>query len=126
MSSHLRPDRHIQRDFFIADISDAAPKDDTASMEHPLFALRAGDKRIRTYERGNYKVEIQPGPYGRATIHDKDVWIYCISQLMELLYYLSDRTQYRGRGYQDTHYDRIGGAYIGPINAMYLTACADS
>ncbi|WP_077273684.1 replication initiator protein A [Acidithiobacillus thiooxidans] len=35
------------------------------------------------YERGNYKVEIQPGPYGCATIHDKDVWIYCISQLME-------------------------------------------
>ncbi|MDA8113661.1 MAG: replication initiator protein A [Acidithiobacillus sp.] len=83
MGSHLRPDRHIQRDFFIADILDAAPKDDTASMEHPLFALRAGDKRVRTYERGNYKVEIQPGPYGCATIHDKDVWIYCISQLME-------------------------------------------
>ncbi len=83
MTNHLRPDRHIQRDFFIADILDAAPKDDMASMEHPIFALRAGDKRIRNYERGNYKVEIQPGPYGCATIHDKDVWIYCISQLME-------------------------------------------
>ena len=83
MTNHLRPDQHIQRDFFIADILDAAPKDDMASMEHPIFALRAGDKRIRNYERGNYKVEIQPGPYGCATIHDKDVWIYCISQLME-------------------------------------------
>ncbi|MDR7926546.1 replication initiator protein A [Acidithiobacillus thiooxidans] len=83
MTNHLRPDRHIQRDFFIADILDAAPKDDMASMEHPIFALRAGDRRIRNYERGNYKVEIQPGPYGCATIHDKDVWIYCISQLME-------------------------------------------
>ncbi|WP_198926078.1 hypothetical protein [Acidithiobacillus thiooxidans] len=47
MTNHLRPDRHIQRDFFIADILDAAPKDDMASMEHPIFALRAGDKRIR-------------------------------------------------------------------------------
>ncbi len=85
MAGHLLPDRHIQRDFFIADILDAAPKDDVASMEHPLFALRAGDRRVRHYERGNYKIEVQPGPYGCATIHDKDVWIYCISQLMEAI-----------------------------------------
>ena len=35
----LLPDRHPQRDFFILDISDVVPKDDTASMEHPLFSL---------------------------------------------------------------------------------------
>lgn len=85
MASHLLPDRHTQRDFFIADILDTAPKDDVASMEHPLFALRAGDRRVRHYERGNYRIEVQPGPYGCATIHDKDVWIYCISQLMEAM-----------------------------------------
>jgi len=81
--THLSPDRHRQRDFFIADILDASPKDDTASMEHPLFALRAGDKRVRTYERNGNTVTVMPGASGCATIHDKDLWIYCISQLVE-------------------------------------------
>ena len=35
----LLPDRHPQKDFFILDISDVVPKDDMASMEHPLFSL---------------------------------------------------------------------------------------
>lgn len=85
MAGHLLPDRHIQRDFFIADILDAAPKDDVASMEHPLFALRAGDKRVRRYVRNDVTVTIKPGFDGCATIHDKDVWIYCISQLVEAM-----------------------------------------
>jgi plasmid replication initiation protein len=82
---HLTPDRHPQRDFFVADILDANPKDDMASMEHPLFALKAGDMNIRTYERNGTTVKVMPGTYGCATIHDKDVWIYCISQLVEAL-----------------------------------------
>lgn len=80
---HLAPDRHPQRDFFVADIMDAAPKDDIASMEHPLFALKSGDGRLRRYQRGGVTIEVQPGFKGLATIHDKDVWIYCISQLVE-------------------------------------------
>ena len=80
---HLVPMRHPTRDFFVADIFDTALKDDMASMEHPLFALRAGDKRVRRYERNGNSIEIQPGAKGLATIHDKDVWIYCISQLVE-------------------------------------------
>ncbi|RCL02090.1 MAG: hypothetical protein JSC188_000449 [Candidatus Tokpelaia sp. JSC188] len=39
----------LLQDFFIADIFDASLKDDEASMEHPLFTLRAGDKRVHTY-----------------------------------------------------------------------------
>jgi len=85
MNSHLCPDRYTQRDFFVADILDASPKDDVASMEHPLFALKAGDKRVRTYQRGGVTIKIMPGTYGCATIHDKDVWIYCISQLVEAM-----------------------------------------
>ena len=69
----------------MADILDASPKDDLASMEHPLFALKAGDKRVRVYERNSVTVKIMPGTYGCATIHDKDVWIYCISQLVEAM-----------------------------------------
>ena len=76
---------HPQRDFFIADILDASPKDDLASMEHPLFALRAGDRRVRTYARNGNTVTVKPGIDGCATIHDKDLWIYCISQLVEAL-----------------------------------------
>ncbi|WP_256859595.1 replication initiator protein A [Burkholderia cenocepacia] len=80
--SRLAPLRHRQCDFFVADILDASPKDDLASMEHPLFALRAGDRRIRVYERKETRVTVKPGVDGCATIHDKDLWIYCISQLV--------------------------------------------
>ena len=81
----LVPVRHPQKDFFVADIMDVSMKDDMASMEHPFFALKAGDMRVRTYERNGYRVSVQPGHGGCATIHDKDIWIYCISQLIEAM-----------------------------------------
>lgn len=79
----LLTDRTRQGDFFLADILDASPKDDIASMEHPLFALKAGDKRVRTYKRNGCTVTVKPGVDGCATIHDKDLWIYCVSQMVE-------------------------------------------
>lgn len=60
-------------------------KDDLASMEHPLFALQAGDKRVRIYERNGVCVTVKPGADGCATIHDKDLWLYCISLMTEML-----------------------------------------
>ena len=84
-SRHLRPERHRQRDFFVADLRDISSKDDMPSMEHPLFALKAGDRRVRRYEHRGSSIEVQPGAKGQATIHDKDVWIYCISQLVHAL-----------------------------------------
>ena len=81
----LVPVRHKQRDFFVADILDVSIKDDLGSMEHPFFALKAGDMRVRTYERNGNTVTIKPGHDGCASIHDKDVWIYCISQLVEAM-----------------------------------------
>jgi plasmid replication initiation protein len=81
----LAPDRHPQLDLFVANLADVVPKDDMASMEHPLFALKAGDKRVRVYERNGSTVTVKPGHDGCATIHDKDVWIYCISQLVEAI-----------------------------------------
>jgi plasmid replication initiation protein len=40
---------------------------------------------VRTYERNGNSITIKPGHDGCATIFDKDVWIYCISQLMEAI-----------------------------------------
>jgi plasmid replication initiation protein len=85
MTGHLHFDRYAQRDFFVADILDVSPKDDLASMEHPIFALKSGDRHVRIYERNGVRVTIKPGHDGCATIHDKDIWIYCISQLVEAI-----------------------------------------
>ncbi|OYQ77515.1 RepB family plasmid replication initiator protein [Wohlfahrtiimonas chitiniclastica] len=87
IGNHLSPIKHPQRDFFIADIFDAISIQlDMASMEFPLFALKAGDKKIREYCQGDFRIELVPSvKYGRATIHDKDIWIYCISKLMQAL-----------------------------------------
>ena len=69
--------------FFVCDLFDAAPKDDLASMEHPIFSLATRpDRRILSYEHNGVTVQVVPSVKGLATIHDKDILIYCISQLM--------------------------------------------
>lgn len=83
--SPLLPDRH-QRDFFVCDIFDAALKGDSASMEHPIFSLsKKPDMKTRRYENGTSWAEIRPGAKGLATVFDRDILIYCISQLMAAL-----------------------------------------
>jgi plasmid replication initiation protein len=70
-------------DFFLCDILGAPPKDDLDSMEHPIFSLATRpDRRILSYAHNGVTVEVTPSVRGRATIHDKDILIYCISQLM--------------------------------------------
>ena len=82
----LLPDRHPNQDFFVCDILDAAPKDDMGSMEHPMFSLSTKqDHRIRHYEHNGNTLTIAPGAYGLATIWDKDILIYCISQMVEAM-----------------------------------------
>lgn len=86
--SPLLPDRQEQGDFFVCDIFDAAPKGDMASMAHPIFSLSTKpDHRIRRYEdeSGKNYLEVKPSVDGLATIHDRDVLIYCISQIMAAL-----------------------------------------
>lgn len=84
--SPLLPDRHPQKDLFVCDIVDAVPKGDMSSMEHPVFSLSTKpDMRPRRYERGGNWIEISPSRYGLATVHDRDVLIYCISQCMAAL-----------------------------------------
>jgi len=84
---HLSPKKHRKTDFFIADIfNNITFQDDIASMEHPLFALKAGDTKDRLYQHGNITIEVKPTSIGLATIYDKDIWIYCISKLMQAIY----------------------------------------
>jgi plasmid replication initiation protein len=81
--SPLLPDRMQQGDFFVCDIFDAAPKGDMASMEHPVFSISTKpDRNVRRYENGRNFVEITPSVKGLATVHDRDVLIFCISQVM--------------------------------------------
>jgi plasmid replication initiation protein len=55
-------------------------------MEHPLFSLATRpDLNVVSYEHNGVVVQITPSVRGRATIHDKDILIYCISQLMAAL-----------------------------------------
>ena len=77
------PAVRAQGGFFICDVLGATLKDDMATMEHPVFTLATRpDRRILRYEHGSATIEITPSVKGLATIHDKDILIYCISQLM--------------------------------------------
>jgi plasmid replication initiation protein len=88
---NLLPNRHPNRDFFIADLVEWAVKDDRHSMEHPMFSLSKNpDHKIRRYEHNGNAVVIAPGAYGLATIWDKDILIYAVSQLVAALN--ADRT----------------------------------
>lgn len=90
----LRVEPGGRREFYLAELRDVPAKDDIASMSYPLFALRPGDTRVRAYETrrsvvdGAERVEevrrvtVTPSVAGCATVHDKDVWIYCTSQLV--------------------------------------------
>ncbi|NYS26464.1 replication initiator protein A [Rhodobacteraceae bacterium 2376] len=85
-SPGLLPDRHPQADFFLCDILGANPKDDMATMEHPVFSLSTRpDLRVLDYRHNGVEVTVTPSVRGLATIHDKDILIYCISQLMAAL-----------------------------------------
>jgi plasmid replication initiation protein len=55
-------------------------------MEHPFYSLsKKPETSIRRYEHNGNWLQIVPSVKGLATIYDKDILIYCISQLMEKL-----------------------------------------
>ena len=77
---------HHADDLFVCDILDALPKDDLASMEHPLFSLATRpDRRILDYAHNGVAIRVVPSVKGLATLFDKDILIYCISQLVAAL-----------------------------------------
>jgi plasmid replication initiation protein len=78
----LIPVKNKQTDFFTCDVFDAF-KDDTASMEHPVFSLSTKpDHRMLVYEYNGNSMKIKPSYTGLATIYDKDILMYLTSSLM--------------------------------------------
>lgn len=71
--------------YFVVDDCDVQLKSSMPTMEHPFFALRAGDTHDRHYEHNGNTIDIMPTSAGIATIQDKDVWIYCLSSIMNAI-----------------------------------------
>lgn len=87
--------KHNNRDFFILDVADVVPKDDIASMEHPIFSLATKpDMRHLKYESGGNVLKVIPSGQGLATIHDKDALIWAFSKII--------RAKNRGEPYSRT------------------------
>ena len=55
-------------------------------MEYPLFSLSTKpDHKAREYRNKDKWLKVSPSPSGLATVHDRDILIYCISQCMAAL-----------------------------------------
>lgn len=82
----LLADKHPRQDLFICDVADAVIKDVMQQMEHPFYSLsKKPVTSIREYRHGEHWLRITPSVAGLATIYDKDILIYAISQLMAKL-----------------------------------------
>ncbi|UMA67300.1 replication initiator protein A (plasmid) [Roseivivax marinus] len=129
----LLPDRHPQRDFFVLDLADVVPKDDTASMEHPLFSLATKpDMRHLEYRSGGTMLKIVPSGRGLPTIKDKDILIFCISQLMQkknrgekigkrVQFSARDMLVATNRPVGGDHYKRLEEAFIRLSGTRFVT-----
>jgi|TARA_B110000240_G_scaffold37056_1_gene40753 plasmid replication initiation protein len=82
----LMSDRYFQHELFICDVADAVPNDLVIHMGHPFYSLsKKPEMNVRRYEHNGNWIEITPSVKGLATIYDKDILIYCISQIMAKL-----------------------------------------
>src|SRR3546814_3805258 len=82
----LVPERHPQHDLFICDVGDAVLKDVMPQLEHPFYSLsKKPETSVRRYEHNGHWLEVTPSIKCLATIYDKDILIYCISQIMAKL-----------------------------------------
>lgn len=114
----LLPERHVQQDFFAAVSYDIAGKDDRHSMEHPIYSLKKQiDTQIRVYEHNGTTLTITPSVLGIATIWDKDLLIYAMSQLVEGIN--SGRSDASNRTVRFTAYDYFIATNRGTSGAEY-------
>lgn len=73
-----------QPDMFVCNLASWPVKDDMGSMDVPIFSLsRYGDTKIRHYQRGNKALTITPSVLGAATVFDKDLLLFVVSQIIE-------------------------------------------
>ena len=74
---------HPNRDLFVADLLDFIWKGSTIELEAPLFSLQT-KKNLKTYEysNGDSSLKVIPSAAGRATVFDRDVLVYLVSQLV--------------------------------------------
>lgn len=80
-----KPSEAQKLDFFLANFGNCAIKNDSSGMEAPMFSLST-KMDMSTWKwsssDGKKNVTVEPGATGRATQHDKDILIYCISQIV--------------------------------------------
>ena len=75
-----------QIDFLFVDNPALASKDAQVSMEHPFFSLsKKPDRTIRVYEHNGNTITIRPSLAGMPTIWDKEILIFCCSQIVHAM-----------------------------------------
>ncbi|WMS45375.1 replication initiator protein A (plasmid) [Acuticoccus sp. MNP-M23] len=81
--SNLTADKRGGTDLFTCDVADAVLKDLMPTLEHPFYSLsKKPVTTSRIYRRGDHWLKIVPSEKGLATIYDKDILIYAVSQLV--------------------------------------------
>jgi plasmid replication initiation protein len=116
----LLPAKHSRGDLFICDVADAVLKDLIPQMEHPFYSLsKKPETNIRRYEHNGNWLQIVPSVKGLATIYDKDILIYCISQIMEKL----KRHEPVGPRVEITSYDLLVFTNRGTAGKDYKSLC---
>lgn len=119
-SDTLQPAKHGAGDLFLCDVADAVLKDLIPQMEHPFYSLsKKPETAIRRYEHNGNWLEIVPSVRGLATIYDKDILIYCISQLMERM----KRGKPVGPRVRMTSYDLLVFTNRGTSGKDYTALC---
>ncbi len=73
-----------QQNLFAIDFSSLLTEQYHIHIESPIFVLKTGNEAQRQYVYDNVVVTVLSGAEGCATIHDKDIWLYCINQLVKL------------------------------------------
>jgi plasmid replication initiation protein len=117
---HLLPVKHDRDDLFLCDVADAVLKDIMPQMEHPFFSLsKKPETKVRKYEHNGNWIEITPSVKGLATIYDKDILIYCISQIMAKL----NRDEAVGQRLRITSRDLLVFANRGTSGKDYAALC---
>lgn len=86
----LNPDDSVDKtSYFLADLFDVPViRSDLASMDLPIFALQTGVIEPIVYQSkdGETEIYIEIGAankMGRATVHDRDLWLFFISKLAQ-------------------------------------------